>query len=89
VKRRELLAHLRKQECEFLREGAKHSWWVNSETGARSAVPRHPEISDVLCRRSVRTLECRRCEREDPVGAAWSSKRGSTRSCAAAVGKAV
>jgi len=30
MKRKELLRHLRSQGCEFVREGAKHSWWYES-----------------------------------------------------------
>jgi mRNA interferase HicA len=42
--------------CELIREGAKHSWWGNPATGARSAVPRHREINDFLCRKICRDL---------------------------------
>jgi mRNA interferase HicA len=51
VNRRRFISHLRKHGCELLREGSRHSWWWNPATGARSAVPRHSEISDVLCRK--------------------------------------
>ncbi|HLU05565.1 MAG TPA: type II toxin-antitoxin system HicA family toxin [Woeseiaceae bacterium] len=56
MKRRELLAHLRQRGCTKVREGARHSWWGNPSTGRRSAVPRHSEISDVLCRKICRDL---------------------------------
>jgi mRNA interferase HicA len=56
VKRRALLAFLRAHGCTLVREGAKHSWWSNPETGARSAVPRHSEIDDLLARRICRDL---------------------------------
>jgi mRNA interferase HicA len=51
VKRRRFIAHLKQHGCELVREGAKHSWWSNLETSARSAVPRHNELSDHLCRK--------------------------------------
>jgi mRNA interferase HicA len=56
VKRRAFIAHLQAHGCELVREGAKHSWWRNPATGARSAVPRHNEISDMLCRKICKDL---------------------------------
>ena len=51
MKRRELEQHLREHGCQFLREGAAHSIWVNPQTGRKEAVPRHNEMID----REVRT----------------------------------
>ena len=51
MKRTKLLRYLREQGCEFEREGAKHSWWLNRELNRRSAVPRHNEIVDQLARK--------------------------------------
>lgn len=48
MKREKLLKHLRSHGCELLREGAKHSWWINPEQNQRSAVPRHTEIKEFL-----------------------------------------
>jgi mRNA interferase HicA len=56
MKRRQLLAHIRKQGCQLIREGRRHSWWGNPITGNRSAVPRHAEISDLLCRKICQDL---------------------------------
>jgi mRNA interferase HicA len=42
------LKYLRKNGCELLREGARHSWWVNTSNNHRSSVPRHNEIIDQL-----------------------------------------
>jgi len=56
MKRKELLQHLRSQGCEFVREGAKHSWWYNPSLNKRSAVPRHNEIVDVLARKICKDL---------------------------------
>jgi len=56
MKRKELLRHLRSQDCEFIREGAKHSWWYNPSLNERSAVPRHNEIVDVLARKICKDL---------------------------------
>jgi mRNA interferase HicA len=51
VKRHEFLEHLRRQGCTLIREGRRHSWWGNPANGRRSAVPRHTEIPDPLCRK--------------------------------------
>jgi mRNA interferase HicA len=56
VKRHELLEHLRKHGCILIREGRRHSWWGNPANGQRSAVPRHAEIPDPLCRKICRDL---------------------------------
>ncbi|MFA5785756.1 MAG: type II toxin-antitoxin system HicA family toxin [Actinomycetota bacterium] len=56
MKRRDLLVHLGRHGCQLIREGANHSWWGNAATGARSAVPRHNEISDVLSKRICKDL---------------------------------
>jgi len=56
MKRKELLRHLGSQGCEFIREGARHSWWYNPSLNRRSAVPRHNEIVDVLAKKICRDL---------------------------------
>jgi mRNA interferase HicA len=56
MKRRELLEHLRSQSCVFVREGKRHSWWLNPTQNKRSSVPRHTEISDQLARKICRDL---------------------------------
>jgi mRNA interferase HicA len=52
----ELLEHLRRYGCGLVREGRRHSWYGNSTNGRRSAVPRHTEIPDPLCRKICRDL---------------------------------
>ncbi len=54
--RRAFLKHLNARGCELLREGSKHSWYVNRETGARSAVPRHNEIKPTTARTICKQL---------------------------------
>ena len=39
---------MRDHGCEFIREGGRHSWWMNPSLNRRSAVPRHTEINDFL-----------------------------------------
>ena len=56
MKRHELIAYLRLQGCELLREGGRHSWWHNRALNKRSAVPRHTEISNDLARKICRDL---------------------------------
>ncbi|MDO8545167.1 MAG: type II toxin-antitoxin system HicA family toxin [Opitutaceae bacterium] len=56
MKRRELLAHMQAHGCQFLREGANHSIWVNPLTGRKEAVPRHSEIKRHLARSICRNL---------------------------------
>ncbi|WP_218932336.1 type II toxin-antitoxin system HicA family toxin [Adhaeretor mobilis] len=31
MKRRDLIRHLMDHDCELLREGGKHSWWVKQD----------------------------------------------------------
>ena len=50
MKRRQLLAHLQAEGCQFLREGASHSIWTNPATGRKEAIPRHTEIKRHLAR---------------------------------------
>lgn len=51
MKHTELHRHLLKNGCELLREGAKHSVWVNRAARAISTVPRKPEISVFVVRK--------------------------------------
>ena len=56
MKRRELVRHLNKQGCRFVREGHRHSWWENPALHRRSAIPRHVEINERLARKICRDL---------------------------------
>jgi mRNA interferase HicA len=56
MKRRDLLQHLETHGCELLREGDKHSLYVNPANNQTSAVPRHREINDFLARKICRDL---------------------------------
>jgi mRNA interferase HicA len=56
MKRKELLRHLHSQGCEFVREGARHSWWYDPSLNKRSAVPRHNEIKDILVKKICKDL---------------------------------
>ncbi len=56
MKRRALLKHLREQGCEFLREGGRHTVYVNRQAQRTSTIPRHGEIPDRLARKICRDL---------------------------------
>jgi mRNA interferase HicA len=58
MKRRELIRHLERFGCVLVREGAKHSRYVNLANPRRtSTVPRHTEIDDLLARKICHQLE--------------------------------
>jgi len=57
MKRVELIRHLEQNGCVLLREGGKHSVFVNRAARKSSTVPRHREINDFLARKICRDLE--------------------------------
>ncbi len=57
MKRKALLRHLEAHGCEFLREGKKHTVYVNRAAQASSTVLRHREIKDVLASKICRDLQ--------------------------------
>ena len=57
MKRRDLLRHLEEHGCEFLREGANHTVYINRKTRKASTIPRHREINEDLARKICRDLE--------------------------------
>jgi len=57
VKRTELVRHLEAHSCLLLREGSRHSIFVNRAAGKATSVPRHKEINDFLARKICRDLE--------------------------------
>lgn len=50
MKRKDLIRHLIKHGCQFLREGGAHTIYVNPQNGQTSAVPRHREIDNHTAR---------------------------------------
>jgi mRNA interferase HicA len=56
VKRRALLKHLKDHGCEFLREGTRHTMYVNWAAVRSSAVPRHSEITNNMVRKICKDL---------------------------------
>lgn len=57
MKRVDLLRYLAEHGCELLREGGRHSVYVNRKAGKSSTIPRHREINDFLARKICRDLE--------------------------------
>ena len=57
MKRDDLLRHLRQFGCVLLREGGKHSVYVNRAAQKSSAIPRHREINDFLAKKICRDLD--------------------------------
>ena len=56
MKRAALLKHLRTHGCRLLREGRRHSWWINPAQNRRSAVPCHAEVVDQMGRKICKDL---------------------------------
>ena len=48
MKRIDLIRHLERHGCEFLREGNNHSVYVNRVERKSSSVPQHREVNDFL-----------------------------------------
>lgn len=57
MKRDDLLRHLRQYGCVLLREGGKHSVYVNRVTQKVTTVPRHRETDDFLAKKICRDLD--------------------------------
>jgi len=57
MKRRDLVRHLERRGGELLREGAKHSVYVNRRARKSSTIPRYREINEGLARKICRDLE--------------------------------
>lgn len=56
MKRRQLLNHLKANGCEFLREGSRHTMYVNRPAARSTAVPRHNEITNNMAKKICRDL---------------------------------
>ena len=56
MKRQALLRHLREHGCELLREGGRHSVFVNRAARRTSTIPRHRDVDDSLARKICRDL---------------------------------
>lgn len=57
MKRREVLHYLERHGCTFLREGGRHTVYLNPKNRKTSTIPRHREIIDFLVRKICRDLD--------------------------------
>ena len=62
MKRRDLLRHLARHGCTFLREGSSHTVYVNRAANKASTIPRHNEINQDLARKICKDLQVPRPE---------------------------
>ncbi|MEK7630065.1 MAG: type II toxin-antitoxin system HicA family toxin [Patescibacteria group bacterium] len=56
MKRLDFIKHLARQGCIFIREGGKHSIFLNPTVKRISTIPRHKEINDFLAKKICRDL---------------------------------
>jgi len=57
MKRNLLLKHLNINGCILLREGSRHSVFINNKNGKMAALPRHPDINDYLAKEICKELD--------------------------------
>ncbi len=57
MKRKELEKRLRKAGCYLKREGSSHSLWINPKTGIVEAIPRHPDVKELLAKKILKNLD--------------------------------
>lgn len=57
MNRKKLLKHLQSLGCFLLREGGKHSVFINMQKNKISTVPRHNEVNDFLAKKICKDLE--------------------------------
>ena len=60
MKRVDLIRHLEHNGCQFLREGRGHTVYVNRTAQKATAIPRHREINDFLCKKICDDLQVKR-----------------------------
>ena len=56
MKRVDLVRHLERHGCEFVREGKEHTLYINRQAKKSAAVPRHREIPKGTVRSICRAL---------------------------------
>ena len=56
MKRVDLIRHILKKGCVFIREGANHSVFVNPLFRKTSTVPRHKEVNNFLANKICKDL---------------------------------
>jgi mRNA interferase HicA len=56
MKLHDLVTYLRRHGCEVLREGGRHTVYINPANGQKAAVPRHKEIKSTTAREIAKAL---------------------------------
>lgn len=56
MKRTDLIRHLIKYGCVFIREGGRHSVYINPALKRSSTVPRHREVNNFLSKKICKDL---------------------------------
>ena len=56
MKRKDVIRYLEKNGCDFLREGANHTVYVNRREKKVTTVPRHREIDEYLVTKICKDL---------------------------------
>lgn len=57
MKRNLLIKYLYTNGCTLLREGSRHSVFINNKNGKMAAIPRHPDINDYLAKEICKELD--------------------------------
>lgn len=57
MKRFALIKHLEKNGCYLIREGANHAIYINPINNKQTAVGRHQELDNLLCKKICKQLE--------------------------------
>ncbi|MBC2695073.1 MAG: type II toxin-antitoxin system HicA family toxin [Desulfobacteraceae bacterium] len=56
MKRKKLIKTIKSNGCFFVRHGANHDWYKNSQSGKSQPIPRHTEIEEGLAKRIIKRL---------------------------------
>ena len=56
MKRRALIKRLLDMNCEFVRHGGNHDWYMNPRTRMSQPVPRHNEINEFVAKSILKKL---------------------------------
>lgn len=57
MKRAKLIKHLTNNGCYLLREGGRHSVFINPGSGKISTVPRHPDVKQFTAEKICKDLD--------------------------------
>ncbi len=60
MKRTDLIRHLEKRGCIFIREGGNHTIYKNSLNGKMTSIPRHRKVKEFLAKKICDDLSVQR-----------------------------